>query len=312
MSRQQRVVRTVDPEAEGDSEFWTRYQPGFRFAQSPPGSPDFFTEVENHRYTLEPHIPEIVNFEHCAGCDVLEVGCGIATDGVQFARSGARYTGVDPSPSALRLARRRFELEAVPGQFDCASATRLPFKDNSFDLVFSHGVIHHIPETELAVAEFHRVLRPGGTVLTMVYHRRSVNYYLNIMVLRRLFAAALLIPGASSVMARLTGEDPEVLAGHLKLLQSHGVQYLADREFFLSNNTDGPGNPLSKVYTRAEARHLFRGFSHVHTAVRYLNLRLFPGGSHLDQSRFGHWLERRMGWHLYVTAKKEQTEAHAA
>jgi ubiquinone/menaquinone biosynthesis C-methylase UbiE len=285
--------------------FWTSYQPGFRSSASPIGTPEFFREVEEHRYRLEPHIPEVARFAYWRGRDVLEVGCGIATDGARFARAGADYVGVDLSPTALELARRRFELEGLAGRFEHASATELPFEDASFDLVYSHGVIHHIPETERAVEEFHRVLRPGGEAVVMLYHRDSLNYRVTIMLVRRLLALALLAPGAASVISRLVGEDEEVLEGHRELLRRHRLHYLTDRQLFLSNNTDGPGNPLSKVYSRSEARRLFASFGEVQIAVRYLNLRLLPGGERVAATVFGRRLARRIGWHLYVRAKRQ-------
>jgi SAM-dependent methyltransferase len=289
---------------ESTSEFWTFYQPGLRFSEHQPGSPDFFADVERHRYELEPHIPEIVQFSRWRGADVLEVGCGIATDGVQFVRNGARYTGVDPSPTALSLAQRRFALEGLKAALCDASATALPFPDESFDLVYSHGVIHHIPKPDEAVAEFHRVLRPGGVVLVMVYHRRSFNYYVNIMVFRRVFAPLLLLPGATDLVSRMTGEAPTVLQGQRALLKKHGWRYIADRDRFLSNNTDGPGNPLSRAWRISEAAQRFRSFEDIQTTVRHLNVRLIPGGSKLAGTAFGRWLDRRFGWHLYVSARK--------
>src|ERR1700709_138864 len=98
-------------------EFWSANQPGFRFTDEQPGTAAFYAAVEQHRYTLEPHIREVVPFSAWAGRDVLEIGCGMATDGLQFARAGANYTGVDQSDSALALARRRFELEGRTGSF---------------------------------------------------------------------------------------------------------------------------------------------------------------------------------------------------
>lgn len=291
---------------QGASEpFWSAAQPGFRFTDEPVGSPAFFAAVERHRYSLEPHIPEVVRFGDWAGCDVLEVGCGIATDGLQFLRAGARYTGFDQSPVALSLAQRRFELEGLEAQdLVQSTAVELPFADESFDLVFSHGVIHHIADTEAVVAEFERVLRPGGTALVMVYHRDSLNYYVNIMGLRRALAALLLIPGAPRLIARATGESEELLLDHRALLREHGVGYLLDRTLFLAHNTDGPGNPLSKVYSRAEVRKLFSDFATVDLAVRHLNLRVFPGGGRLAGLPAVERLGRRIGWHLYVAARK--------
>jgi SAM-dependent methyltransferase len=292
---------TVEPAREA---FWTGYQPGFRFTDAEPGTPEFFRAVEEHRYALEPHIPEVVEFERWAGRDVLEAGCGIATDGLRFARAGARYTGLDGSPTALELARRRFTMQGVDARFEHGSVAALPFADESFDLVFSHGVIHHTHDTEAAVADFHRVLRPGGTAIVMLYHRGSLNHHFTIMGVRRALAAMLLVPGAAGAVARATGEDPAVLEGHRQLLREHGLSYLTDRGLFLSNNTDGPGNPLSKVYSRAEARQLFARFDDVQTAVRFLNLRAFPGGDRMAATPLARALGRRIGWHLYVKATK--------
>lgn len=283
--------------------FWARYQPGFRFSGQPVGSPAFFREVERHRYELEPHIEEIARFEAWERARVLEVGCGIATDGARFARAGAIYTGVDASGRALELAERRFGLERLRGSFARASATALPFADDAFDLVYSHGVIHHIDDTQAAVDEMRRVLRPGGAAIVMVYHRSSLNYYVNILLIRRLLAGALLIPGAPGVISRATREEREVLEGHLQLLRRHGLRYLLDTDLFLSNNTDGPGNPRSKVYTGDEARRLFSAFADVATEVRFLNLRLLPGGARLERTVAAGRLARRIGWHLYVRAR---------
>jgi ubiquinone/menaquinone biosynthesis C-methylase UbiE len=287
-----------------EADFWSAAQPGFRFSKAEVGSAEFFAEVERHRYSLEPHIRSVVDFPRWRDKDVLEAGCGIATDGLQFARAGARYTGLDRSERALELATRRFSLEQAIGAFVEGSVDELPFADATFDLVYSHGVIHHIPETERAIAEFHRVLRPGGTAIVMVYHRDSLNYHVNIMVIRRVLVGALVIPGAPEWIARLTREDPAVLAGHRRLLAQHGRRYLTDRALFLSNNTDGPGNPLSKVYTRSEFHRMFAAFDDVRTDVRFLNLRLYPAGERLARAEIARRLERRYGWHLYVEARK--------
>jgi ubiquinone/menaquinone biosynthesis C-methylase UbiE len=285
-------------------EFWSEYQPGFRFTSEPIGTEEFFTAVEQHRYSLEPHIPEKARFADWSGKDVLEAGCGIATDGINFARHGARYTGIDFSDSAVELARRRFALEGVPGQIIQASVTELPLTDESQDLVYSNGVIHHIPDTQGTIDEMYRVLRPGGRALVMVYHRDSLNYHVNIMLIRRALTLALTVPGFASIVARATHEDPAVIEGHRRLLREHGLRYLTDGQLFLNNNTDGPGNPLSKVTSRAEAQRLFGRFSRVQTDAHYLNLRLYPGGQRLAATRLGRRLERRYGWHLWIEATR--------
>ncbi len=295
---------SADPQLHERRSFWTEYQPGMRSTDADPGSPEYFAEIDKYRYTLEPAIAELVGFERWTARDVLEVGCGMATDGARFVRNGARYTGVDFSPKALEFAQRRFELEGGQAQLLQASATDLPFADETFDLVYSNGVIHHLPETRRAVEEFHRVLRPGGTAIVMVYHRGSFNYFVSIMLLRRALAALLLVPGAVAVAAAVTGERRDVLDGQRALLRTHGVRYLADRKLFLSHNTDGPGNPLSKVYSRRTGAALFEPFGTVQTHVRFLNLRAYPAGEQLESLRAVRRLGRRYGWHLWLRATK--------
>ncbi|MDP9270167.1 MAG: class I SAM-dependent methyltransferase [Chloroflexota bacterium] len=284
--------------------FWDTHQPGYKFTNEQPGTLEFFRAVEEHRYALEPHVRALARFPDWRGRDVLDVGCGLATDGIQFARHGARYTGLDAAHTAVEMARRRFELEGLGGDIRQGDATALPFHDDVFDLVYSHGVIHHIPDTREAVREIHRVLRAGGTALVMLYHRNSLNFYFNIMLVRRALAGFLAAPRAATVLSRLGLEDAEVFEGHRRLLREHGPRYLLDASLFLSHNTDGPDNPLSKVYTRDEARTLFRAFGVVTTEVRFLNLRLWPGGDQLSRTRAAKALERRIGWHLYVIARK--------
>jgi SAM-dependent methyltransferase len=283
-------------------DFWTGYQPGFRVSGQPLGSRAMYDEVERERYILEPDILELAAFESWGDRDVLEAGCGIATDGAQFARAGARYTGVDFSPTALRLAQERFEEYGLAGRFEPASLTELPFEEDSFDLVYSMGVVHHIPDAARVVAEFHRVLRPGGRAIVMLYHRDSFNYRFTILGLRRALVVMLLLPRGVELVARITGESREVLDGHRELLHEHGPRYLADRRLFLSNNTDGPGNPLSNVYSRAEAERLFGAFAEVRTNVRFLHLRSYPGGRRISQTKPATVLGERWGWHLWVDA----------
>lgn len=284
--------------------FWTDYQPGFQLSEAPVGTGDFYREVERRRYALEPGILEMARFGEWSGKDVLEMGCGMATDGMQFIRAGARYTGMDFSPTAIELARERVARAGHEATFVHGSIADPPFEDASFDLVYSMGVIHHLPETQRVVQHMHRLLRPGGTAIVMVYHRDSLNFYVSIMVLRRLLAGLLLVPGSDRALSAVTGEPLDVMRGHRDLFREHGLRYLSDPGLFLSNNTDGPGNPLSKVYTRRSGAALFRRFADVRTDVRFLNLRAYPGGERLATTRIARRLDTRLGWHLWITARK--------
>jgi SAM-dependent methyltransferase len=234
---------------------------------------------------------------------VLEIGCGLGTDGAQFAKAGAHYTGIDLTDAAIDLARRRFEMFNLPGIFRVADAEKLEFPDSSFDVVYSHGVLHHTPNTQAAVREIHRVLRPGGRAVVMLYHRDSYNYRVNISVLRR--AGVHLLrwnPGVKLVRA-LTGESEESLREHAQQLRSDS-RYLSSDEF-LSRNTDGAGNPLARVYSRNQARELFKDFAQVELRPYFLNKRWLPLLGPILPRPLEAKLASRWGWHLWIYAKKE-------
>ena len=153
--------------------FWEQQPCGAKTARAEPGSPEFFRQVEDWRYTVEPFIPELARFEDTAGKDVLEVGIGLATDFVRFVRAGAAATGIDLTEAAVVAARERLRQEGLAAEVLVADAELLPFEAASFDVVYSYGVLHHTPDTAAAVREVHRVLRPGGEARIMLYSRRS-------------------------------------------------------------------------------------------------------------------------------------------
>jgi len=283
--------------------FWQANPCGVKFADAAPGTRRFFELVEAHRYTKEWHIPEAAGFAIARGAKVLEIGCGLGTDGAQFAEAGADYTGVDLTEAAVELARKRFELYELPGQFETADAENLDFADESFDLVYSHGVLHHTPDTQKAIDEVHRVLRPRGRAVVMLYHRDSYNYRVNISFLRRVGARLLNSETGVKLVHRMTGEPLDSLRQHAKLLKTEKQSYLSPEEF-LSQNTDGAGNPLARVYSRREARELFKDFSEVTLKTHFLNKRWLPlVGSVLPRSLEVR-LASRWGWHLWIYATK--------
>lgn len=282
--------------------FWQENPCGSKFTNAEPGTRRFYEMVEAHRYATEWHIPLAANFAAARGLKVLEIGCGLATDGARFAQAGADYTGLDLTDMAVELARRNFEFRGLAGEFRTGDAENLSFPDESFDLVYSHGVLHHTPDAKQAVKEIHRVLRPSGRAVVMLYHRDSYNYRIGIRLLRRGGVQVLRWKNGVKLVHLATGEPVESLMEHARQLRED-QDYLRAGEF-LTRNTDGVGNPLARVYSRSEARELFQEFSKIHMTAYYLNKRFMPLIGHLLPMPLETRLARRWGWHLWIYADK--------
>lgn len=118
----------------------------------------------------------IFNYENYRGKKVLEIGCGMGCMSGHWATHEADITAIDLNPVAIEKTTRRFELFGLKGDIREVDAETLPFPDDSFDLVYSWGVIHHTPGIQQASREMFRVLRPGGRLALMLYNRNSILY----------------------------------------------------------------------------------------------------------------------------------------
>ena len=141
---------------------------------APVRGPEWFHAVERTRYEEEPFVHSVAQFPRWRDKQVLEIGVGAGADHLQFARAGAELHGVDLTEAAIATTRAHLAMYGLTSDLHRSDAEQLPFDDHSFDLVYSWGVIHHAEHPERIVAEIHRVLRPGGTFLGMLYARRSV------------------------------------------------------------------------------------------------------------------------------------------
>lgn len=175
------------------------------------------------RYKLEPYIRDFARFDRSEGLRVLEIGVGLGADHEQFARAKARLSGIDLTERAIERTARRLELAGFRSDLRVSDAENLPFPDGEFDVVYSWGVIHHTPDTQRAIHEIHRVLKPGGEARIMIYSRWS-------MVGIMLWARYALLQGRP-----LTTMD-EIYAEYLE-------------------------SPGTKAYSVADARAMFSGWS---------------------------------------------------
>ena len=249
-----------------------------------PGSPEYLAEVER-RFLSEswfaqppgaPPYSGLIPFAELAGKDVLEIGCGTGVHAQLLAEAGARVSAVDLTPTAVELTRRRLALSGLEADVREADAEQLPFPDASFDFVWSWGVIHHSAHTGRVVAEIARVLRTGGRVALMVYHRSSITYWVQYQLIRGVLGLKLL------------HESPEEIANRY----SDGV--------------------IARHYTRGELTALLApSFERIETRVmgqlgealplparlRQPVERVVPAGLRKD-------VVRRYGWFLFASATR--------
>lgn len=205
-------------------DFWDEAACGEDLYLAGTAAEDYAAQAEQ-RYALEPYIADFAGFAAAKDKDVLEIGVGLGADHQRFAAAGARLSGIDLTERAILHTRQRLALFGLASDLRVGDAERLPFGDDSFDLVYSWGVIHHSPATEAAAREILRVLRPGGRFAVMIYHRRSLIGYM-------LWLRYALLRGRP-----LTSLD-QIYARHLE-------------------------SPGTKAYSPAEARALFPGAAEV-------------------------------------------------
>jgi SAM-dependent methyltransferase len=218
--------------------------------------------------------------EFGASPKVLEVGCGMGTMAMHWARHGARMTAVDLNPTAIERTRRRFELHGLEGDIQLADGRSLEFADDSFDYAYSWGVLHHSPDIERSLAELMRVVRPGGGFGVMLYHRRSLlQWYVTEY-----------LEGFLHMESRFL--DP------LGLASRYGD---AARE---------EGNPHTWPMTKAEVRAAFEPFSG-DIAIRVLGTdvdgvldQVTPGLGAAVPTLFKKPWARRFGWSLWAHGHK--------
>jgi SAM-dependent methyltransferase len=144
----------------------------------PIGTKGFFDELEEYRFDKLQYLPRLVDFRSYRGLRLLEVGCGVGTDLVRFAKGGALVTGIDLSEQAVELCQRNLAANGVSGDVQVMNGEQMTYADSIFDVVYAHGVLQYSPNPNAIIREIHRVLRPGGSAIVMVYNRYS---WLNFM-----------------------------------------------------------------------------------------------------------------------------------
>jgi len=155
--------------------YWNSRPCNIRHSPHDVGTKEWSDGVEQRKYFVEPHIPAFADFSRWNGKKVLEIGCGLGTDTLNFARLGAKVTAVDLSSYSLELAQKRLELNGLKATFYQANSEELtsvvPIEE--YDLVYSFGVIHHTPHPWRVIQQIKRYMGPKSTLKIMVYNKYS-------------------------------------------------------------------------------------------------------------------------------------------
>jgi ubiquinone/menaquinone biosynthesis C-methylase UbiE len=248
----------------------------------------YLARYDQFRYQREGHILSMLERFDFKDKSVLEIGLGQGADSERLIRKGAHWSGVDLTSASIEIVSRRLRLKGLSyGQLEQGSVLNLPFDDHSFDVVYSFGVLHHVPDIARAQAEIRRVLKPGGRALIMLYAERSLNYQVAIRVVRRAgLVAAFGLSKAGLVRDAVTKR-------HVELAQSQGLLNYLRFPNFLNRNTDGPDNAFSRVYDEDSLARDFSGFSVRWTEQDFLHAPPLPA-PRLPQTF------RKFGWHLWA------------
>lgn len=264
------------------------------------GAMAYYKEIEQDRYAYQDHINRIMDWILWKGKKVLEIGTGVGTDARNIIRRGGLYLGINVDQGSVDATKKALDVFGLEGGVEKCSATELFLPDDSVDIVYSFGVIHHIPDAATAISEIERILKPGGELLIMVYNRTSINYKLEILVLRKMFVRLLHIPGLIKLLA-LVGLPEGKLKRHSEIFSAN--KNMSDEEW-LSRNTDGPDNPYSLVYGEHEIEKLLHAFEVKKNEVFYFDARHWGILGKLLPKSLVEFLGARYGWHRVIYGVK--------
>ena len=259
-------------------EKWTDSPCGSNYSAEEYLTKEYFEEIEEHRYSSHPWINEAIDSFNLKGKDVLEIGFGMGTDHLNMARRGGNMNGIDLTRRHLDITKTRLELYGLKSNLINGDAENLPYNDNTFDFIYSLGVIHHSPDTEKIISEINRVLKPGGKCYVAVYHKNSVFFWWSVFIVNYLIRG---------------GWKKRTLKQQISL-----VEYPGTNE-----------NLVIKLYKKNEFDKLFDKFYKKESHIKHLiptDLEYISGiFSHKNKpTKFLTLMGNKFGWYVVVEATK--------
>lgn len=274
-------------------EFWNNNLCGEHFINARYPSKEFFQQYREFRYRKEHHLNHLIDWHSAQNRDVLEIGSGVGADGTHWASHARSYTAIDLTSEAVAATSTHLRLLGLKGNIIKSDAEVLPFHDHEFDIVYSHGVLHHTPSIEDALREVFRVLKPNGEFIVMLYSKDSFNYWFRIQFYFRIrFLAGLFKDKLGLKIA-----DP--WKRHVKNYRNIGLSYFSWGNW-PHHCTDGPDCEIANIYDKREIVHLLdkAGFiikkmrkTHFPIAGKYPTIELF--------------LAKYFGFYQFIWATKE-------
>lgn len=263
--------------------YWNARPCNVRHSPSPAGTRQYFDEVEGRKYFVEAHIPLFAEFDKWRGKKVLEIGCGIGTDTMNFARAGAKVTAVDLSSESLALAKKRAEVLGVDNiTFYQANAEQLSdfVPVECYDLVYSFGVIHHTPHPERVIEQILKYMDKDSVFKIMVYYRASWKVFWMRMK-----------------YGKKPGESLDELIARYSEAET--------------------GCPVTYSYTLETVQEFLKGLEIIDSRIEHIFPYSIPEYKNYQYKKVWYfrwlpsslfrWMEQHWGWHLCITARKSAT-----
>ena len=262
-------------------EYWDRRPCNIRHSPKPVGTKEYFDEVEKRKYFVEPHIPLFAQFELWENKKVLEIGCGIGTDTINFAMHGAHVTAIELSEKSLEVAKKRATVYGLQDrirfyQGNCEELTEfLPIE--SYDLIYSFGVIHHTLHPERILQQMKAYCHERTIIKIMVYHRYSWKV--------------------------------------LWIMLTYGKgQFWRLEELIAKHSEAETGCPVTYTYAPDKAKKMIEQYGSLVQGMRIDHIFPYRISDYVQYkyvkvwyfrwmpSSLFRWMERHFGWHLCITA----------